>query len=104
MASRCNSSLDFWRSNWLGEPLVDLLQISDDRANLIQGKISDFWKEGWAIPTVFRQSYPDLYERIIQTPLGLANSDKLVWTKTKNGEATSKAIFDDYVDNSHAPA
>ena len=48
-----NSSLDFWRSNWLSEPLVDLLQIYDDRVNLTQGKISDFWTDGWAILAAF---------------------------------------------------
>ena len=51
-----NSNLDFWRSNWLGEPIVDLLKIPPNVVKSLKGKIKDFWNNGWTIPEDFTTS------------------------------------------------
>ncbi|KAK1549712.1 hypothetical protein Q3G72_006607 [Acer saccharum] len=41
-----NSQRDFWRDNWLGVPILELLGILDYLANPLRAKVSDFIHEG----------------------------------------------------------
>ena len=92
-----NSSLNFWSANWLGEPLISSLNILESIGINLSVSFSDFWNNGWAIPSEIFQRFPTLLEKIASYYPSPTNSDKLIWSLSSNGDVTSKAIFQDYM-------
>ena len=90
-----NSSIDFWKDNWLGQPLTVLLDIPTNLISSLSGTIADFWHHGWTISPEFANLFLDIYKLISTTIPGPPDSDKLIWTRSSDGEITSKFFFED---------
>ncbi|KAK2655573.1 hypothetical protein Ddye_008625 [Dipteronia dyeriana] len=88
-----NSQRDFWRDNWLGVPILELLGILDYFATLIKARVSDFIYEGkWVLDDNFRVRFPDLYSRIDSVAISLV-IDSLVWAHSRDGQFSCKSVY-----------
>ncbi|KAK3221988.1 hypothetical protein Dsin_009013 [Dipteronia sinensis] len=88
-----NSQRDFWRVNWLGIPILDLLGIPDFLATHLQAKVSDFIRDGrWILDDCFRARFPDLcfrIGRIVISPV----IHYLVWPHARERSVSCKAAY-----------
>ncbi|XP_019450595.1 PREDICTED: uncharacterized protein LOC109352869 [Lupinus angustifolius] len=79
------NKIQFWKDNWLGEPLVDCLGISDDLLSALSTLCSDFILDSrWMIPTFISNLFPEVSRRIASTGIS-SNMDKLIWLNSENG-------------------
>ncbi|KAK3221821.1 hypothetical protein Dsin_008846 [Dipteronia sinensis] len=83
----------FWRDNWLGVPILDLLGIPDFLATHLHVRVSDFILDGrWILDDRFRARFPDLcfwIGKIVISPV----TDYLVWPHSREGSVSSKAAY-----------
>ncbi|KAK2644797.1 hypothetical protein Ddye_019992 [Dipteronia dyeriana] len=88
-----DSKKDFWRDNWLGVPILDLLEIPDFLATHLQDRVSDFIRDGkWILDDHFRARFSDLYFWIDR--IGISSvTDYLVWSHARDGIVSCKAAY-----------
>ncbi|KAK2652371.1 hypothetical protein Ddye_012227 [Dipteronia dyeriana] len=72
---RENSQRDFWRDNWLGVPILELVRIPDYLATLLKEMVSDF-----------------IYEV----------TDSLVWANSRDGQVSCKSAYSCVIHDSPA--
>ncbi|KAK2662462.1 hypothetical protein Ddye_001036 [Dipteronia dyeriana] len=88
-----NSQRDFWSDNWLGVPILEILEISDYLATLLKVRVSDFIYEGrWVLDDSFRVRFPDIcsmIDRIAISPV----TDSLVWAQSRDGQISCKSTY-----------
>ncbi|KAE9620126.1 hypothetical protein Lalb_Chr02g0160441 [Lupinus albus] len=88
------TKVNFWKDNWIGDALVDLLNIPLSLQSALVAKVSDFVLNTlWTIPRVIAEAYPNVVEDIIQIHTS-SRHDKLVWQGTSDGSLSLKAAFD----------
>ncbi|KAI9178075.1 hypothetical protein LWI28_022444 [Acer negundo] len=92
-----NSQQDFWRDNWLGVPIFELLGISDYLDYPLQARVSDFIHEGrWVLDVCFRARFPDLCFRIDRIAISpVVNS--LVWANSRDGRVFCKTAYSQFL-------
>ncbi|KAI9198086.1 hypothetical protein LWI28_009807 [Acer negundo] len=92
-----NSQRDFWRDNWLGVPILELLGIPDYLANPLRARVSDFIHEGrWVLDDSFRARFSDLcfqIDRIVISPV----MDSLVWANSRDGRVSCKTAYSQFL-------
>ena len=88
-----NSQRDFWRDNWLGVPIVELLGIPDYLASPLRARVSDFIHKGkWVLDDSFRARFPDLCFRIDRIAISPV-ADSLVWAHSRDGQVSCKSAY-----------
>jgi ribonuclease HI len=92
-----SSQRDFWRDNWLGVPILELLGIPDYLAYPLRAKVSDFIHEGrWVLDDCFRARFPDLCFRIDRIAISPV-VDSLVWANSRDGRVSCKAAYSQFL-------
>lgn len=86
--------INFWNDNWIGTPLVDLLNISPAVRPLLSSTVSDAIVDGqWVLP------HPVLHDAAVVSRIShvtLPTSplpDKLVWIHARDGALSAKIAF-----------
>ncbi|KAK3199187.1 hypothetical protein Dsin_022602 [Dipteronia sinensis] len=61
-----HSKVHFWTDNWLGDPLIDLVEDRSSLQPLLDSVVDDIYSDstGWDIPKSFRASHPDVASEI----------------------------------------
>ncbi|KAK3184210.1 hypothetical protein Dsin_031496 [Dipteronia sinensis] len=90
-----HSKVHFWTDNWLGDPLIDLVE---DRSSLqppLDSVVGDIYSDstGWDIPESFRASHPDVASEIEKVVVS-TDPDSLVWTCSLDGVVSCKSAYD----------
>ncbi|XP_019431610.1 PREDICTED: uncharacterized protein LOC109338761 [Lupinus angustifolius] len=92
-------NISFWKDNWLGTPLVDLLSIPQNLQGLLKANISDYIQNStWSIPKVLVDHSNSLIDKIAAIDFS-GGKDLLCWEKSSDGMLTLKLAY-----NSLAPA
>ncbi|KAF1872450.1 hypothetical protein Lal_00016748 [Lupinus albus] len=85
--------VNFWKDNWTGHALVDMLRIPAAMHSSLVAKVSDFvLNTVWTIPTVFAKTFPNVMDNIVQFSIS-RNQDKLIWQGTNNGILSLKDAY-----------
>ncbi|KAF1882437.1 hypothetical protein Lal_00039085 [Lupinus albus] len=85
--------VNFWKDNWTGHALVDMLRIPAAVHSSLVAKVSDFvLNTVWTIPTVFAETFPNVMDNIVQFSISM-NQDKLIWQGTNNGILSLKDAY-----------
>ena len=78
-------NIQFWTDNWLGEPLVDLIQLDSEFHGHLKGSVSEvIVNGGWELPAVLKD-FGDINARLAP--------DVLVWSHNPDVVLTSKLAF-----------
>ncbi|KAK0578736.1 hypothetical protein LWI29_015418 [Acer saccharum] len=90
-----HSKVRFWTDNWLGDPLINLVE---DRSSLqpsLDSVVGDIYSDatGWDIPTSFQASHPDVASEIEKVVVS-TDPDSLVWTCSLDGVVSYKSTYD----------
>ncbi|XP_019455087.1 PREDICTED: uncharacterized protein LOC109356210 [Lupinus angustifolius] len=87
-------SVNFWRDNWLGEPLVDTLNIHRDIHDNLQGFIANYTMDSKTIILgELNRNFSSLSNDIAAYKRH-DGQDKLVWMPTMDGSMTSRDSFE----------
>lgn len=58
-------SINFWKDNWLGQPIVDQLNIPQDLHKDLHATVTDFTNGSkWTIPTLLANFCPEITDQI----------------------------------------
>ncbi|CAJ2636465.1 unnamed protein product [Trifolium pratense] len=97
--------INFWTDSWVGDPLVDLLDIPRHSHALLQAKVAHFIaNDHWLIPHSITSSYPNLVPLLnsVTIPISKAN-DELRWIHSDSGEFIILKVFDVNVHHPKTP-
>ncbi|XP_019460146.1 PREDICTED: uncharacterized protein LOC109359906 [Lupinus angustifolius] len=84
---------NFWLDNWLGEPLVDTLNIPLHLHNHLKATVADFISnEAWIIPHTLTSKYPNLTSQICNI-IPNSETDKLAWKSSNDGLLSAKDAY-----------
>ncbi|KAF1886785.1 hypothetical protein Lal_00046022 [Lupinus albus] len=84
---------NFWTDNWLGDPLVEILQIPEFLHNSLQAKVADFYDgTNWLIPQLLFDKCLQLGARMSQIHPTI-DRDNIIWTRTNNEILTLKESY-----------
>ncbi|CAL0303089.1 unnamed protein product [Lupinus luteus] len=84
---------DFWIDNWLGEPLIDTLNIPWNLQHNLKASVADFINDhSWIIPQSLSALYPQLPALISSTSIS-SDPDILVWKNSSDGFLTVKEAY-----------
>ncbi|KAF1892197.1 hypothetical protein Lal_00036556 [Lupinus albus] len=73
------NKVNFWKDNWTGHALVDILRIPVSVQASLVAKVSDFVLNiVWTIPKVIAETFPNVVDSIVQLSIS-RNQDKLIW-------------------------
>ncbi|XP_019455028.1 PREDICTED: uncharacterized protein LOC109356147 [Lupinus angustifolius] len=87
--------INFWKDNWFGEPLVELMSIPKELYSSLLSSVPCFRKGScWTIPTFMNRHFPKIIEKIAKTTI-VGNLDRLVWQKTLDGTLSLKASYNE---------
>jgi hypothetical protein len=87
--------INFWTDSWVGDPLVDLLNIPHPSHALLQAKAADFiYNDHWLIPHFITTVYPNLAPLLnnVTIPINKAN-DELRWIHSDSGVLSFKDAY-----------
>ncbi|CAJ2657082.1 unnamed protein product [Trifolium pratense] len=87
--------INFWTDSWVGDPLVDLLDIPRHFHALLQAKVAQFIaNDHWLIPHSITSSYPNLVSLLnsVTIPISKAN-DELRWIHSDSGVLSFKDAY-----------
>ncbi|KAK3205637.1 hypothetical protein Dsin_019683 [Dipteronia sinensis] len=89
-----NFQWDFWRDSWLGVPILELLEILDYFASLLQARVYDFIQDGiWFLDDCFLAYFTNLCFRIDMIAIS-PGVDFLAWAHSWDGRVSCKtALF-----------
>ncbi|KAK0572334.1 hypothetical protein LWI29_030054 [Acer saccharum] len=90
-----HSKVRFWTDNWLGDPLINLIE---DRSLLqppLDSVVGDVYSDatGWDIPASFKASHPVVASEIEKVVVS-TDPDSLVWTCSLDGVVSCKSAYD----------
>ncbi|XP_019432659.1 PREDICTED: uncharacterized protein LOC109339643 [Lupinus angustifolius] len=86
-------NINFWKDNWLGDPLVELLDIPPHLHSSLHAKVDDFiHNSNWIIPDTLAIRHPMISKKIASTIVS-EGMDKFVWHNTNDGTLSLKATF-----------
>ncbi|KAK0584291.1 hypothetical protein LWI29_010574 [Acer saccharum] len=90
-----HSKVRFWMDNWLGDPLINLVE---DRSSLqppLDSVVGDIYSDatGWDILASFKASHPDVASEIEKVVVS-TDPDSLVWTCSLDGVVSCKSAYD----------
>ncbi|XP_019447270.1 PREDICTED: uncharacterized protein LOC109350495 [Lupinus angustifolius] len=84
---------NFWLDNWLGEPLVDTLNIPLNLHNHLKASVADFISnEAWIIPHTLTTKYPNLTSQFCNI-IPNSETDKLAWKSSTHGLLSAKDAY-----------
>ena len=90
----CHSKVRFWKDNWLGVLICDLLHspVENWDPDLL---VSDLLTTNgnWNLPPIFRDRFPTLTYHIENIVVGDNMNDTLVWTYTPSGHVSCKDSY-----------
>ncbi|XP_019431188.1 PREDICTED: uncharacterized protein LOC109338411 [Lupinus angustifolius] len=82
------SRINFWRDNWLGDALVNYLQILVSIQPLLQAQVVDFIIDSkWFIPNSLGIRFPELIRKISQINIS-GKRDRFIWKSSVDGLMT----------------
>ncbi|CAJ2644894.1 unnamed protein product [Trifolium pratense] len=87
--------INFWTDSWVGDPLVDLLDIPRHYHALLQAKVAHFIaNDHWLIPHSITSSYPNLVPLLnsVTIPISKTN-DELRWIHSDSGVLSFKDAY-----------
>ncbi|XP_019430036.1 PREDICTED: uncharacterized protein LOC109337512 [Lupinus angustifolius] len=86
------NNIRYWRDNWLGKTLVDLLGIPNQISSALLARIPDFIHHStWIIPSWLSRINPEVCQSILRTLIPATHlPDKLAWMHTNDGILSSK--------------
>ncbi|XP_019435225.1 PREDICTED: uncharacterized protein LOC109341721 [Lupinus angustifolius] len=89
------NSIRYWKDNWLGKTLVDLLGIPNQISSALLARILDFiHHSAWIIPSWLPRINPQVCQNILRTPIPATHlPDKLAWMHTNDGILSSKEAY-----------
>ncbi|XP_019430034.1 PREDICTED: uncharacterized protein LOC109337509 [Lupinus angustifolius] len=83
-------SINFWKDNWLGQPIVDQLNIPHELHRDLHATVADFTNGyNWNIPTTLANHCPEITEQIGRISRA-GSKDRLMWKHADNGSLTLK--------------
>ncbi|XP_019459974.1 PREDICTED: uncharacterized protein LOC109359738 [Lupinus angustifolius] len=87
------SRINFWRDNWLGDALMDYLQIPVSIQPLLQAKVADFIIDlKWFIPSSLAITYLEIIRKIAKINIS-GNPDRFIWKSFVDGLMTVRDAF-----------
>ncbi|GAU17865.1 hypothetical protein TSUD_329910 [Trifolium subterraneum] len=88
--------ISYWNDNWLGKPLVDLLQIPRSIAKRLHSSVADMIADNvWIIPNYISDVDANISYRIFATVLPITQvEDRFVWKDSMDGLLTSKIAYE----------
>ncbi|XP_019425141.1 PREDICTED: uncharacterized protein LOC109334024 [Lupinus angustifolius] len=87
--------INFWKDNWLGEPLVELMNIPQELHSSLLSSVACFRQgNSWTIPSFMNRFFPNIIEKIAKTTIA-GNLDRLVWKKTLDGTLSLKGAYNE---------
>ena len=87
-----HSKVRFWKNNWLGTPLVDMISYNDNmepRMETVVGDVSSGYE--WSLPNSFISNFPQIVDEIKDTVIG--DADKLIWRHSVSGEVSYEESY-----------
>ena len=93
----------FWEDNWLGTPIIDILQLPPNSWNPTS-QVRDYISATgqWNLPTHFRNSFPQLSLMIDNTCI-IDMPDQLIWMPSSSGNVTCKDTYMHLSDSEDSP-
>ncbi|KAK9270308.1 hypothetical protein L1049_025886 [Liquidambar formosana] len=87
--------MDFWHKNWLGDSIVNLLQIPTIAAQTLHCPVQWFIpNSNWSIAEAHTSAFPDVSASILQLPLSIDETDNcMVWPSSSTGHMTIAAAY-----------
>ncbi|XP_019422999.1 PREDICTED: uncharacterized protein LOC109332473 [Lupinus angustifolius] len=83
----------FWRDNWIGSPIVDLLNIPDHIHPKLISSVADFSaNNAWTIPQELFDKFPEVASSICSTKLS-NYKDRIFLTDSTNGNLSLKDAY-----------
>lgn len=89
-----NSQVLFWQDNWLGKPLLEIINME----NNVQDshlKVSSFinTQSGWDLPKDFKQDYPIIFKEIEKVKISFFDIKTLLWRNSISSEVSCKDVY-----------
>jgi hypothetical protein len=84
--------VQFWTDNWLGSPLVELLNLPHNVWPRLTAPVSSYVRHGaWHIPDCITEIDPSIAQQIKRVTLPIAAlPDRLVWCDSVDGQLSAK--------------
>ena len=83
-----HSNVRFWLDNWLGRPLIDMVDVQSSLVPPIDAVMGDVTSDArWSLPSTLQQLYPDIASEIDRV-LFSTESDVMVRTCSLDGKVT----------------
>ncbi|KAK9287181.1 hypothetical protein L1049_015592 [Liquidambar formosana] len=88
-------SVNFWKDNWLGQPVCDELNIDQALLPHLNASVSSFiCNDSWALPSNFMSTYPELSNIIQGVPISIYNEeDQFIWTGSSSGSVELHSTY-----------
>ncbi|KAF1892575.1 hypothetical protein Lal_00011042, partial [Lupinus albus] len=85
---------NFWKDNWLGDPLIDILDIPQETHDSMRAKVVDFIIDSkWIIPSYIASLFPQIMQTMASTKR--ANGvDRIMWHNTSDKTLSMNRIED----------
>lgn len=92
------TQINFWKDNWLSQPIVRLIGLPDDDSLSLGSTVSNYLMNGkWTLPDPFCQVFPSVTNMIRNVELcDHATSDILVWEGSDKGLLTLGNAYEEF--------